>query len=675
LESLLVKMGQFLKKFDYFFGFGVGEDLSERLNRSFERMEELAWSKLTVDMIPKEDLECPVCMNAMVNVVSMCDHKYCYDCVLKWGKENRGCGMCRNMEWLPCERIRPELRMSKMKLKMSKMPKMKLNQSIQSNKKRYNFVGQLYDYQLDACNWMSRVGKGILGYDMGLGKTPITIKYLCDNSDKLRCALVVMPLSLLEQWYDSVLKFSDLKSENVVIYHGKEKENYKYMSEHRVLLTNYDSLKCEKLRLYCKLFVDCVVVDEAHILRNSKTQKWKYVSDLSVNMSHRWLLTGTPIHNSLRDFESLSALCNGIYLPYELLQEWKQVYYRRKMKSDDDIVMKLNLPLKNVLVHELKLSVEHREEYNTIYTDSREFLMGNGETRGYNFGCVLAKITRLLQACNHPELTLTGELREVWNYGNVTSVKFECVKSLINEMPSDEKMVIFSRWNGSLRLLSEELKRKFPDLQLYDYNGGMTLGAKNMNLSAFKSYTGKCVLLANTLAGGCGLNLVESNHLILLEPSWTSATEQQAIDRIHRIGQKKEVNIHILRTKNTLESWIYLLKSEKGQLGKCFDKNESYEMNKDLVKRLLRFFIDCANLDEMEEHELCDHDLMDEEYEESLMCRLERLEDFEVPDVPDEPDVADDVLVDDVLDVPVVPVPVNGFMKNKKLKLSPIVVN
>jgi SNF2 family DNA or RNA helicase len=262
------------------------------------------------------------------------------------------------------------------------------------------------------------------------------------------------------------------------------------------------------------------------------------------------------------------------------------------LKSEVDLI----LPQKNIINVKLELTHEHRNIYDVFYTDTRNYIVGDGSHQTQSFSNILAKIMRLLQVSNHPN---NGFSKEEISLGNgysedIETIKFEYINQLINNIPIDQKIVIFSRWNTSLELLAQYIKRKNPLIQSRDiitYNGSMSRLNKNEAIKKFKTQTQSRILLANIIAGGCGLNLVEAQHLVLLEPSWTSAIEQQAIDRIHRIGQKNIVHIYQLHTHNTIEEWIYTLKEQKKELATQFDENIKYDINKKLLRTILQKFI------------------------------------------------------------------------------------
>lgn len=431
---------------------------------------------------------------------------------------------------------------------------------------------------------------GILAFDMGLGKTVTTISYYTKISTSVRTTLIILPLSLIDQWKQAFLKFTDLQASQILVYHGKKLiDTYKYNPIHRIILTNAESvLDNPYLSLMTQQYVDLIVIDEAHTFRNSCTKKYVQVNQMSSFTKNKWLLTGTPIHNTLNDFHDISILVNGKPILSEDKDEWKTKHYLRKLKFEVDH----QLPNKQIHLHSLKLLPTHSNIYRELYTETREYILADGTSAQTKFACVLAKITRLLQACNHPDSSLSDEERKTLNYKSVQSIKLQKIAEIITDIPAGEKLVVFTKWNSTIDHIKKHIENTIPNVHVYVYNGALSLSQKDAVLAGFKSDSrSSVVLIANIMAGGCGLNLTEANHLILVEPAWTHATEQQAIDRVHRIGQTKSCHIHPLVTSDTIEQWIHSLKEEKHTLSDHFDVSQEYVVNKSLLADLLQKFL------------------------------------------------------------------------------------
>jgi SNF2 family DNA or RNA helicase len=453
-----------------------------------------------------------------------------------------------------------------------------------------SFNGVLYPFQESAVDWMIKGQFGILAFDMGLGKTVTTISYYTKISANVRTALIILPLALIDQWKQSLINFTDLIESQILVYHGKKLiDTYKYNPTHRIILTNAESvLDNPYLSLMTQQYVDLIVIDEAHTFRNSCTKKYVQVNQMAALTKHKWLLTGTPIHNSLSDFNDIAILVNGKPILSEDKVEWKSKHYLRKLKYEVDH----QLPQKHIHLHSLNLLPTHSNIYHELYSETREYILADGTPQQTKFACVLAKITRLLQACNHPDSSLSDEERKTLNYKSVQSIKMQKIAEIIAAIPVDEKIVVFSKWNSTIDHIKKHVENTIPNARIYIYNGSLTMSQKNAVLNGFKTdLRSSVVLIANILAGGCGLNLTEANHLILVEPAWTHATEQQAIDRVHRIGQTKQCHIHPLVTSDTIEQWIHTLKEEKHILSDQFDVSQEYNVNKSLLQDLLQKFL------------------------------------------------------------------------------------
>ena len=374
--------------------------------------------------------------------------------------------------------------------------------------------------------------QGILGLDMGLGKTVIAIAIMCD----LQCGrtIIVLPLQLLEQWRASILRFSTLTAKEVVIYHGSKRHSVCLDSGVRVVLTTYDVVRMEMKVSGSVLFTgfDCVIFDEAHRLRNRNTKSYGACQWLTKACRHRWLLSGTVIHNSINDLHALAELLGvGDSLgttSQTAMQQWKQRYYYRLTKAEAN----LQLPPKVVVEHHLEFDRAHIEVYVDLFAEMKEVYQDYlSDGTQMNFSNLLGKILRLRQCCNHPDAMLTDQLYQVDrnHHTGQPSAKFQKILELIQASPSDDKILIFSQWGHSLKVLAQYLTEH--GCTHLSYNGQMTLDDKNRTLDRFKTANTEQSMLITLTSGGVGLDLSFANHVILLDSWWNPALEEQASDR------------------------------------------------------------------------------------------------------------------------------------------------
>ena len=540
-----------------------------------------------------DDNTCGICIDdtTQSNIITACGHRFHLDCFSAWTQPT--CPACRQIS-KPIRKIisKPTITFKGLQLHVP----IDLSKVITHKSRELKFVGNLMNFQEQAVKWMISVAdnKGILAFDMGMGKTVISIAYLM--TIKFNAAIIVLPIALMDQWYASLLKFTDLTPDDIFIYHGSNIPVFPYdHCPYRIMITNVESInKHPEINQTIIDKFDTMIVDEAHNLRNMNTTKYRNIRLISMRMKHRFLLSGTPIHNSITDFIALATLAAGTNIFGHELADWKSNHYYRLMKSDTDLVTQLPPKIINNIKLTMPIDSVHRQIYDEIHAETRAYIRKDGSVHTGRFGVILAKITRLLQSCNHPDNNLGEEESIPTNILGVSLVpeKFSHIIETIRTIPNNEKIVIFSRWNSSLKSLTDQIVHSFPTLKesIVKYNGSMSREQKDAAVTSFRTQPNSRIFMANILAGGCGLNLIEANHLIILEPNWTSAIENQAIDRIHRIGQQKQVNIYLYHIANTIEEWIHTLKEEKRALADHFDKDEEYKMPTSLIREILSRF-------------------------------------------------------------------------------------
>jgi SNF2 family DNA or RNA helicase len=502
----------------------------------------------------------------------------------------------------------------------------------QAVKMAMQFTGSLYPFQQKVLEWARNINAGILGLDMGLGKTIITLAIMCEK--QMNRVLIVLPLPIVEQWKQAILQFTNLTANQIGVYQGRSRKPYELTR--RVCLTTYDLVRMEMANPNSPLaqahqHFDGIVFDEAHKLRNEKTLTHTQCKALSEHTTHRWLLTGTVIIN---EFKDVYTLCQFLQLPglsRELFRRrrgtksplnplseggevigpssslkggsaplggtaspmaWRDRYYFRLTKEQ----CLQDLPTKTVHTHHLTFDETHFEDYYEIYLEVKELYKTFQETRTQvAWTNLLVKILRLRQCCNHPEATLTDPTLETEPYEGPIPIKFQRVKELIEAMPKDDRMLIYSQWTYSLQILGQYLTQL--GYSYLEYNGSMEISQRNQVLRQFKggeAPLGKPtqIMLISLTAGGIGLNLTSANHVILLDHWWNDAIEEQAIDRVHRLGQTKPVEVHHLLMEDSIEEWMWTMKEEKSKVDQAFHKSGLMEtIDREKLSALLHSFI------------------------------------------------------------------------------------
>ncbi len=459
---------------------------------------------------------------------------------------------------------------------------------------KMEFIGQLYPFQKKVLDWSKKNNKGIIGIDMGLGKTVITISIICEQ--KYGKTIIILPLQLIEQWQLSIKKFSNITE--VGIYHGSNR-NLMDFDKYRIILTTYDIVRLDmeddlSLLNRSRTFFDCIILDEAHKIRNNETRTYRSCNLLGTNCASKWLLTGTVIHNNFEDFMSLACFLEtegfdrSDFNLQDLLQHWKNEYYYVLKKKD----CVLSLPQKNITEHVLEFDDDHNSVYLETFNEVKEVYSDylSNSTR-MNFSHLLVKILRLRQCCNHPDSMLNDQLYGLGKnlHKNSYSAKFKKTVEIIQKTPYDDKILIFSQWSHSLSVLGKYLSEN--KIDYLQYNGSINIDKKNEILKVFRE--GNCkILLITITAGGVGLDLNFANHVIIMDSWWNPALEEQAIDRVYRIGQNKPVEIHRLYMKKTIEFWMIGMKKEKSLVDSKFHEDSIiYKTDKHLLKKLLSKYI------------------------------------------------------------------------------------
>jgi superfamily II DNA or RNA helicase len=448
-----------------------------------------------------------------------------------------------------------------------------------------HFSGQLRPYQREGLAWLQVLSQhelgGILADDMGLGKTIQVLALFCSatheaskKSEPRRPHLVVAPKTLIFNWMQESAKFAPhLK---VMDYTGPQRHaKAKDFSEQDVILTTYQTLRSDIQTLHNFGF-DLFVLDEAQYIKNPDSQAAQACR--LIKASRRIALSGTPVENSLTDLFSILSVVTPGLLTERQVQRWT------KQSSVSDVQL-LSRALRPFILRRSKQQVlsdlpdkteqvlycELGESERKRYDDLRQFywsqLSGKmqAESTGRAQMDVLEALLRLRQAACHQ-----GLLDEA--LADQSSSKFEMLMEQIQSVIADgHKALIFSQFTSLLNLLRRELQRaNIP----FEYLDGQTVHRQE-RVENFQNNPKIPLFLLSLKAGGVGLNLTAAEYVFILDPWWNPATEAQAIDRTHRIGQTKKVFAYKLIAKNTVEEKIIELQNRKRDLANLVIKDDS----------------------------------------------------------------------------------------------------
>lgn len=422
---------------------------------------------------------------------------------------------------------------------------------------------------------------GILADDMGLGKTVqllcVVCKYLEDETEKnKKPTLVVCPSSLCLNWQNEIEKFTQGVTSEVI--HGSLQDRMRKIAEinnYNIVITSYELLKrdIDEYKKYNYKF-KYIIADEAQYIKNNNTQNAKAIKDIISET--RFALTGTPIENSLSELWSIfDFIMPGYLFRY---RKFKELYETPIMRDNDEIVMQklkkliepfvlrrikkevlTELPDKTVTVLSSQMLEEQEEIYLSYLTQAKKSAMEEIKENGIEKSQIkiLALLTRLRQVCCHPSLFIE-------NYEGGSGKLNQCIEIIKDAIQSGHKILLFSGYTAMFDIIEKELKKEqISYLKLT----GQTKVSDRINLvDEFNNNPDKKLFLISLKAGGTGLNLVGADMVIHYDPWWNVSSENQATDRTYRIGQKRNVQVYKLITKNSIEEKIYDLQKRKEAL-------------------------------------------------------------------------------------------------------------
>ncbi len=471
------------------------------------------------------------------------------------------------------------------------------------------FQGQLRPYQERGAAWLSfleRWGLGAcLADDMGLGKTIQFIAFLLHlkEQDVLENpTLLVCPTSVLGNWEREVNKFAP--SLKILQYHGDKRPKGKAFLEavkkHDLIVTSY-SLLHRDIKSLENVSWQIIVLDEAQNVKNPEAKQSKAVRQLSATF--RIALTGTPVENRLQELWSILDFLNPGYLgnkqffqrrfamPIEKygdtasltqLRSLVQPFILRRLKSDRDIIQ--DLPDKQEMTVFCGLTGEQAALYQQVVEASlAEIESAEGLQRR---GMILALLIKLKQICNHPAQYLKQATLEQHN-----SAKLLRLEEMLEEVLAEsDRALIFTQFAEWGKLLKPYLEKQL-GREIFFLYGSTTKKQREEMIDRFQhDPQGPPIMILSLKAGGVGLNLTRANHVFHFDRWWNPAVENQATDRVFRIGQTRNVQVHKFVCTGTLEEKIHdMIESKKQLAEQVVGAGEEWltEMDTDQLRNLL----------------------------------------------------------------------------------------
>ena len=469
------------------------------------------------------------------------------------------------------------------------------------------FVGDLRNYQVRGFSWLSFLKKWGLGAcladDMGLGKTVQALCLAQDEWEKKnrRPVLVICPTSLTGNWHKESDRFTPELP--VMVHHGINRskgEEFKKQAEKQALVISSYSLLHRDIEILKKIPWAGVILDEAQNIKNPKTKQAR--SAKLLNSEYRIAMTGTPIENNVGDLWSIMEFLNPGFLgsqadfkrrfmqpiqanhESDAVQKLKQLtgpFILRRLKNDKTIIK--DLPGKMEMKVYCTLTKEQAALYEALIGDVEAALeTAEGIQRR---GLVLATLTKLKQICNHPT-QFSGDDSPLANRSGKLARLTEMLEEII---AIGDRSLVFTQFAEMGKLIQKHLQETFGQEVLFLY-GSVPKKKRDEMIERFQNdEDGPKIFVLSLKAGGTGLNLMRANHVFHYDRWWNPAVEDQATDRVYRIGQTKNVQIHKFLCAGTLEEKIDdMIEHKKGIASKIVGAGESWltELSTTELKKL-----------------------------------------------------------------------------------------
>uniref|UniRef100_A0A671VLM8 Chromodomain helicase DNA binding protein 3 n=1 Tax=Sparus aurata TaxID=8175 RepID=A0A671VLM8_SPAAU len=509
--------------------------------------------------------------------------------------------------------------------------------------------GTLHLYQLEGLNWLrfswAQGTDTILADEMGLGKTIQTIVFLYSLFKEGHTKgpfLVSAPLSTIINWEREfemwapdfyVVTYTGDKDSRAIIRENEfsfddtavkgGKKTFKLRREapikFHVLLTSYELVTIDQTALK-SIDWACLVVDEAHRLKNNQSKFFRRLNDYKID--HKLLLTGTPLQNNLEElFHLLNFLTPNRFNNLEgFLEEFADISKEDQIKKLHDLLgphmlrrlkadVFKNMPAKTELIVRVELSPMQKKYYKLILTKNFEALNSKG---GGNQVSLLNIMMDLKKCCNHPYLfpVASMEAQKTPNGAyegsalTKASGKLMLLQKMLRKLKDQgHRVLVFSQMTKMLDLLED-----FLDHEGYKYeriDGGITGALRQEAIDRFNA-PGACqfCFLLSTRAGGLGINLATADTVVIFDSDWNPHNDIQAFSRAHRIGQANKVMIYRFVTRASVEERITQVAKRKMMLTHLVVRpglgSKAGSMTKQELDDILKFGTEELFKDEME---------------------------------------------------------------------------
>ncbi|MDQ0848651.1 superfamily II DNA or RNA helicase [Arthrobacter sp. B3I9] len=447
---------------------------------------------------------------------------------------------------------------------------------------------ELRPYQLEGYNWLSFLYRhglgGVLADDMGLGKTVQALALICAAKEAAEAAgeaaaapageapfLVVAPTSVVGNWAAESARFAPGLTVRAIseTFAKSGQDPAEAMAGADIVITSYALFRID-YDSYASRQWSGFVLDEAQFVKNHQSKAYQCARKLPAGF--KLAITGTPLENNLMEFWALTSIVapglfsspsrfaenyqkpvekNGDKAQLEKLRRRVRPLMIRRTK--EQVIQ--DLPPKQEQVLEVVLNPRHQKVYQTHLQRERQKILGLIDDVNKNRFTIFQSLTLLRQLSLDPSLvdpSLSG----------VRSSKLDVLFEQLGDLVAEgHRALIFSQFTGFLGKVRDRLVEENIE---FCYLDGSTRNRTDV-VNEFKNGAAP-VFLISLKAGGFGLNLTEADYVFLLDPWWNPASEAQAVDRTHRIGQARNVMVYRLVAKDTIEEKVMALKARKSQL-------------------------------------------------------------------------------------------------------------
>lgn len=436
---------------------------------------------------------------------------------------------------------------------------------------------ELRGYQEDGFRWLGTLEHmgfgGVLADDMGLGKTLQVIAHVLSRKEEgaTGCSLIVCPASLVYNWMSELARFAPgLRCVAAVGTKPVRAARIGSSADLDVLVTSYDLLRRD-VEIYSRRHFARVVLDEAQYIKNPRAQVTKCAKCLDADV--RFALTGTPIENRLAELWSIFDFLMPGYLGSR--EEFAKRYESPVEAREHDASTLLRCAIAPFILRRLKSEVladlpektesvvyaQMEPKQRKLYLASQDRLalqiqhQEDKELKGEKLK-ILAELTKLRQICCDPSLCFEGY--------DGSSAKLETCMELVSQaIDGGHRVLLFSQFTTMLEIIAKRLASEgFSTLML---TGSTSKEARERLVRRFQAGDGD-VFLISLKAGGVGLNLTSADVVIHYDPWWNTAAQDQATDRAHRIGQRRDVSVFKLIVEGTIEERILRMQEVKRDL-------------------------------------------------------------------------------------------------------------